>query len=125
MFLAVHGDDARVAVGLAGMVDEARGVAVHRCVDHLIVVDAKHVTADSLWGEGRKDGGCWTDAPLRRSTGKVTNPHLSIIIFLPLVGEHGSNDISGIFNDHFASLNGFLTEQTSAMDWRSAERCIF
>lgn len=54
MFLAVHGDDARIAVGLAGVVDEARGVAVHRGVDHLVVVDAKHVTADSLWGQKRR-----------------------------------------------------------------------
>lgn len=63
MFLAVHGDDARVAVGLAGMVDEACGVAVDRGVDHLVVVDAEHVAADSLrekkegWGgEGRGGG---------------------------------------------------------------------
>lgn len=53
MFLAVHGDDARVAVGFAGMVDEARGVAVHRCVHHLVVIDAEHVTADSLWEKKR------------------------------------------------------------------------
>lgn len=113
MFLAVHGDDARIAVGLAGMVDEARGVAVHRCVHHLIVVDAKHVTADSLW-ESEETGAVGL-MHLGRDR-QVIDPHLSTIIFLPLVGEHGSNDISGIFNDHFASLNGFLTEETSAMN---------
>lgn len=45
---AVHVDDARVAVGLARVVDEACGVAVHGGVHHLVVIDAEHVTADPL-----------------------------------------------------------------------------
>lgn len=56
VFLLVHGDDPRVAAGLTGVVDEARGVAVHRGVHHLVVVDAEHVAADALrrrrWGGG-------------------------------------------------------------------------
>lgn len=130
MFLGVHGDDAGVAVGLAGMVDEARGVAVDRRVDHLVVVDAKHVAADSLRGREKTGGGVvvgrtrLSEGVAWNLQGKLMEPHLSIVILLPLVGEHGSNDISGIFNDHFASLNGFLTEQTSAMDRRSAGGCI-
>lgn len=48
MFLALHSDDPRVAVGLAGVVDEAGGVAVHRGVYHLVVINAEHVTANPL-----------------------------------------------------------------------------
>lgn len=48
VLLAVHGDDPRVAVGLAGVVDEAGSVAVHRGIYHLVVIDAKHVTANPL-----------------------------------------------------------------------------
>ena len=60
VLLAVHRDDARVAVGLAGVVDEACRVTVHRGVHHLVVVDAEHVTADTLEGETEKHKtGCW------------------------------------------------------------------
>ena len=48
---AIHGDHARVAVGLTGVVDEASGVAVHRGVHHLVVVDAEHVAAHALQRE--------------------------------------------------------------------------
>ena len=48
VLLPLDVDDPRVAVGLAGVVDEARRVAVHRGVHHVEVVDAEHVTADSL-----------------------------------------------------------------------------
>lgn len=50
VLLPVDVDDPRVAVGLAGVVDEARGVSVHRGVHHLGVVDAEHVAADALRG---------------------------------------------------------------------------
>lgn len=45
---AVHVDDARVAVWLAGVVDETGRVALHRRVHHIEVVDAEHVAADAL-----------------------------------------------------------------------------
>lgn len=45
---AVHVDDARVAVRLTRVVDEARLVALHRGVHHVEVVDAEHVAADAL-----------------------------------------------------------------------------
>lgn len=48
-------------------------------------------------------------------------PHLSIIILLPLVGEHRPNDVSRVFDDHLSSINGFLAEQTSAMNGRPAD----
>lgn len=48
VLLAVHGDDSREAAWLAGVVNEAGGVAMHCSVYHLVVVDAKHVTADPL-----------------------------------------------------------------------------
>lgn len=49
---AVHVDDARVAVRLARVVDEPSGVALHRGVHHVEVVDAEHVAADALAREG-------------------------------------------------------------------------
>ncbi|TNN63781.1 hypothetical protein EYF80_025983 [Liparis tanakae] len=52
---AVHVDDAGVAVGLARVVDEASGVALHRRVHHVEVVDAEHVAADALM-ESRRRG---------------------------------------------------------------------
>lgn len=45
---AVHVDDARVAVGLAGVVDETGRVALHGRVHHVEVVDTEHVAADAL-----------------------------------------------------------------------------
>lgn len=45
---AVHIDDPRVAVWLTGVVDEASGVALHRCVHHVKVIDAEHVATDPL-----------------------------------------------------------------------------
>lgn len=44
----VHVNDARVAVGLTGVVDETSGVALHRCVHHVEVINAEHVATDSL-----------------------------------------------------------------------------
>lgn len=45
---AVHVDDARVAVGLARVVDETGRVALHRRVHHVKVVDAEHVAPNAL-----------------------------------------------------------------------------
>lgn len=45
---AVYVDDARVAVWLTAVVDEASGVALHGCVHHVEVVDAEHVATDPL-----------------------------------------------------------------------------
>lgn len=44
----VHVDDARVAVRLTRVVDEAGCVALHRRVHHIEVVDTEHVAADAL-----------------------------------------------------------------------------
>lgn len=44
----VHINDTRVAVWLTRVVDEASGVALHRCVHHIKVVNAEHVATDSL-----------------------------------------------------------------------------
>lgn len=48
---AFHVDHPRVAVRFAGVVDEPRSVAVHRCVHHIKVIDTKHVATNSLWKE--------------------------------------------------------------------------
>lgn len=48
VFLAIDVDDPRVAVGLAGMVDEARCVPVHGGIHHLRVINAEHVAPDAL-----------------------------------------------------------------------------
>lgn len=45
---AVHINDTRVAVWLTRVVDEASGVALHRRVHHIKVVNAEHVATDSL-----------------------------------------------------------------------------
>lgn len=45
---AVDINDTRVAVWLTGVVDEAGGVALHRCVHHVKVIDAEHVATDPL-----------------------------------------------------------------------------
>lgn len=47
--------------------------------------------------------------------------HLCVIVFLPFVSEYRPNYIPRIFNDHLPGLNGFLAEQTSAMNRRPAE----
>lgn len=97
VLLAVHCDDPRVAVGLTGVVDEAGSIAMHRGIYHLVVIDAKHVTANSL----------------------------PIVVFLPFVSEHRPNDISRVFNDHLPCINGFLAEQTSAMNGRPVDSNSF
>lgn len=43
-----HVDHPRVAVRFTGVVDEPRRVAVHCCIHHVEVVNAKHVTANTL-----------------------------------------------------------------------------
>lgn len=48
VLLALHVDDARVAVGLAGVVDETGGVAVHCGIHHVKVIDAEHVAPNAL-----------------------------------------------------------------------------
>lgn len=51
MLPAFYIDHSRVAVGLAGVVDEPCSVAMHRCVHHIKVIDTKHVAADPLQKE--------------------------------------------------------------------------
>lgn len=55
MFLAIDVDDPGVAVGLAGVVDEAGCVPVHGGVHHLGVVNAEHVAPDALPGRTEQD----------------------------------------------------------------------
>ena len=55
MFLAIDVDDAGVAVGLAGVVDEAGRIPVHGGVHHFGVVNAEHVATDPLH-RGQKEG---------------------------------------------------------------------
>lgn len=45
---ALHVDHSRVAVGFTGVVDESCCVAVHGCIDHIKVINAEHVTANTL-----------------------------------------------------------------------------
>lgn len=45
---AIHVDDARVAVGLAGVVDETSCIALHGSVHHVEVIDAEHVASNAL-----------------------------------------------------------------------------
>lgn len=48
MLPAFHIDHSRVAVRLAGVVDESRCVAMHGCIHHIKVINAEHVTANAL-----------------------------------------------------------------------------
>jgi len=48
-------------------------------------------------------------------------PHLSVVIFLPFVGEHGANDVPGVFDDHLRRVDGLGAEQPSAVNRRPAE----
>lgn len=47
-------------------------------------------------------------------------PHLPIVVFLPLVSEHGPNDVSRVFDHHFPGLDGFLAKQTATVNRRPA-----
>lgn len=51
VLVAVHVDDAGIAVWLARVVDETSRVALHRSVHHVEVVDAEHVASDALMEE--------------------------------------------------------------------------
>lgn len=97
VLLAVHSDDPRIAVGLTRVVNEASSIAMDCGIYNLIVIDAKHVTA---------------------------NP-LSIIISLSFVRENRANDVSGVLNNHLPSFNSFLAKQTSAMNRRPVDSHSF
>ncbi len=56
---AIHVDDTRVAVGLAGVVDETSCVALHRRVHHVKVVNAEHVAANALMERINDRTGCY------------------------------------------------------------------
>lgn len=45
---AIHVDDARVAVRLAGVVDETSCIALQGSVHHVEVIDAEHVASNAL-----------------------------------------------------------------------------
>lgn len=56
VLLALHVDDAGVAVGFAGVVDESRRIAMHGRIHHLKVVNAEHVAANALSKEEQGGG---------------------------------------------------------------------
>ena len=41
---------------------------------------------------------------------------LAVIIFLPLVGQHSSDDVAGVLDDHLARFDVPLAEQAAAVD---------
>lgn len=47
---------------------------------------------------------------------EVVSPHLAVVVFLPLVREHGADDHSRVFNDHFPGFDGSLAEQTATVN---------
>lgn len=51
VFVGVDEEEARVAVGLAGVVDKARRIAVHGGVHHLELIDTEHITPNALHGK--------------------------------------------------------------------------
>lgn len=44
----IHVYDSRVAVRLTRVVDETSSIALHRCVHHIKIINAEHVTANAL-----------------------------------------------------------------------------
>lgn len=54
MLLTFHVDDSRVAVWFTGVVDEPRGVSVHRGIYDVKVVNAEHVASDALVGRAEE-----------------------------------------------------------------------
>lgn len=67
MLLAFDMDDTGVAVGLAGVVDEAGSVAVHGGIHHIKVINAEHVASNALQGRKRELRGAPVENP--RSSG--------------------------------------------------------
>ena len=51
-----------------------------------------------------------------------TGPYLFFIIFFPVISERGSYQLSTVFNNHVASLNGLLAVQTTTLNLRSEVR---
>lgn len=118
VLLAVHGDHSGVAVRLAGVVDEAGGVAMYRGVHHLVLIDAKHVTAYPLMRghRGQVLGMLYSSEDMEC----VPESYLSVVVFLTFVGQHGSNHVSRVFDHHFSGLNGFFAEKPTAVNRRPA-----
>lgn len=48
VLLALHVDDSRITVRVAGVIDKPCRVSMHGGVHHVEVVNAKHVAADAL-----------------------------------------------------------------------------
>ena len=43
---------------------------------------------------------------------------LAVVVFLPLVGQHGADDVAGVLDHHLARLDVPLAEQAAAVDLR-------
>lgn len=117
---AVHVDDARVAVGLARVVDEAGGVALHRRVHHVKVVNAEHVATDSL-----KQRQTFHHRRLRYTSAQQADSRceafwaitdFAVVEFLPLIGQDGANDRAGILDHHLSGLDVPFAEKSTAMN---------
>lgn len=76
-------------------------------------------------GEGREGVGGWLeprpaeDFQLQGGASwarEVVSPHLAVVVFLPLVREHGADDHPRVFDDHFPGFDGSLAEQTATVN---------
>lgn len=114
VLLALHVDDSRVAVGVAGMVDESRGVAVHGGVHHVEIVNAKHVAADALWGKaGGQEN---TNRKQDQKNSDYSCEYLAVVVFLSFVRENRADDITRILDHHLSGLDVPLAEKATAVN---------
>merc|ERR1719334_749337 len=80
--------DFTVAVWITGVVDEPSRIALECCVNDEVIIDPKHVAADSL----------------------------AVVELFPVVGEHCPDFLPSVLDDHLPALDLTLTEETHAMD---------
>ena len=81
--------DLDLAVGLAGVIDEARVVALLSGIDHKVVGNAEHVTADST----------------------------AIVAFFALVSKAMGDNLSDVFNQEFSITDVLHDEQSTALNF--------
>lgn len=114
---AVYVNDPRVAVGLTGVVDEASGVALHRCVHHVEVIDAEHVAADPL--KETTTNNHYSVPSEQAFQNRLHDTDFAIIIFLPLISQDSADDRAGVLDHHLPGLNVPFAEESTTMNFRS------
>lgn len=116
VLLALHVDDSRVAVGVAGVVDESCGVAVHGGVHHVEIVNAKHVAADALWGKSRRSRKYKQETRPEKTHSDYSCEYLAVVVFFSFVRENRADDITRILDHHLSGLDVPLAEKATTVN---------